>query len=65
MRPQRPVGRSCTYCPEPGADVCVRVLADNSGPGQHIYAHRACAEARGVVPMYSFIEEPDRAGDRG
>ncbi|MFF7183308.1 hypothetical protein [Streptomyces sp. NPDC008121] len=56
--------RDCTYCPEPGADVCVRVMADNSGPGQHLYGHRACAKARGVVPMYSFIEEPTAGAGR-
>lgn len=56
MSPRDTRGRPCTYCPEPGADVCVRVLADNSGPGAHVYAHRACAADRGVVPMYSFID---------
>ncbi|MFI1937719.1 hypothetical protein ACH44C_11035 [Streptomyces purpureus] len=53
--------RSCTYCPKPDADVCVRVLRDDSG-GQHIYAHRACAQARNVPPMYSFTQEPTRPG---
>ncbi|MEU2077088.1 hypothetical protein [Streptomyces sp. NPDC013489] len=53
-RTRRP--RHCTYCPEPGADVCVRSQRDEEG-GAHIYAHRACAEARGKIPLYVFTEE--------
>ncbi|MFE7804031.1 hypothetical protein ACFU51_05055 [Streptomyces sp. NPDC057430] len=56
-------GRPCTYCPRTGADVCVRVLRDDHG-GQHIYAHRACAEDRSVTPMYSFIDQPKAGAGR-
>ncbi|MFF7851943.1 hypothetical protein ACFZDF_30790 [Streptomyces sp. NPDC007910] len=50
-------GRPCTYCPEPGADVCVRTQRDDAG-GAHIYAHRECADERGVIPLYVFTDEP-------
>ncbi|MFJ3537075.1 hypothetical protein ACIPQA_16580 [Streptomyces sp. NPDC090109] len=53
-------GRDCTYCPEPGADVCVRTQRDEDG-GKHIYAHRECADARGVIPLYVFTSEPEKA----
>lgn len=51
--------RVCKYCPKPGADTCVRT----DGHGQHIYAHRACAEARGDTILYSSIEAPPRPGE--
>ncbi|MFE5940153.1 hypothetical protein ACFQ69_32850 [Streptomyces sp. NPDC056470] len=51
--------RACTYCPNPGADTCVRTHPD----GQHIYAHRACAEDRGDTILYSSIESPTRPGE--
>ncbi len=50
--------RACNYCPHPGADCCVRVAPD----GKHVYAHRACAEDRGISPMYVFTHEAPRAG---
>jgi hypothetical protein len=53
--PSRP--RPCTYCPQPGADACVRTLGTEAG-GAHIYAHQKCAAARGVIPLYRFIDEP-------
>lgn len=48
--------RACAYCPEPGADVCVR--EHNSvcgGDGSSVYAHRACAEAHGVPVLYALL----------
>lgn len=48
-----PRARHCTHCPKPGADCCVRVHPS----GQHIYAHRKCAAARGEQPMYVFTAE--------
>ncbi|MFF8828422.1 hypothetical protein [Streptomyces sp. NPDC015131] len=50
--------RVCAYCPEPGADVCVRSLPSNSGPDHPVYAHRACARARGEQTLYEVL--PDR-----
>lgn len=58
-RPSKP--RSCTYCPEPGADVCIRTRRDEAGDTSHIYAHQSCAEERGVLPLYVFTDEPLRA----
>ena len=55
--------RPCTYCPKPGADACVRTQREEAG-GAHIYAHRACAAARGVVPLYLFTDEMTGAGER-
>lgn len=26
--------------------------------GAHIYAHQECAAARGVAPLYLFVDEP-------
>jgi hypothetical protein len=51
--------RACTYCPEPDADTCVRTHPD----GQHIYAHRRCAEDRGDTILYSSVEPPARPGE--
>ena len=47
--------RDCTYCTEPGADVCVRMLEAGSGPGAAVLAHRACAEERGVTVLYALL----------
>ena len=47
--------RDCTYCPRPGADVCVRQHGATSGPGLSVYAHRACAEERGVTVLYALL----------
>lgn len=47
--------RDCTYCPEPGADVCVRVHESSSAASMSVYAHRACAETRGVPVLYSIL----------
>lgn len=46
--------RPCTYCPQPGADVCVREYASASGGSGHvIYAHRACAQAHGDTILWT------------
>lgn len=58
-----PTKHPCTYCPEPGADTCVRTHRDEQGRQRHIYAHRACAEARGVKPMYVYTETPAGPGE--
>ncbi|MFJ3904659.1 hypothetical protein [Streptomyces sp. NPDC090025] len=50
--------KHCTYCPNPGADCCVRVHPD----GQHIYAHRICATVRGVPYRYVFVDGLVRIG---
>ncbi|MFE5630593.1 hypothetical protein [Streptomyces sp. NPDC056543] len=55
-KPRR--SRSCTYCPHPGPDCCVRVQQD----GSHVYAHRICAAVRGVHPRYVFIDDVPRIG---
>ncbi|GAA2502608.1 hypothetical protein [Streptomyces gobitricini] len=47
--------KECVYCHKPGADVCVQVLEKTSGPGLPLYAHRACATARGVQPLYEVL----------
>jgi hypothetical protein len=48
--------RPCAYCPEPGADVCIRTQPYEAG-GAHIYAHHSCAAKRGVRPLYVFTDE--------
>lgn len=60
-RTRRP--RPCTYCPKLGADACIRTLPAQAG-GAHIYAHRKCAAARGVLPLYLFTDEPTPGGLR-
>ncbi|MEU6058038.1 hypothetical protein [Streptomyces sp. NPDC047097] len=42
----------CRYCPAPDPDVVIRVAASASGPDHPVYAHLACAEARGEKPLY-------------
>ncbi|WP_328721717.1 hypothetical protein OHT52_20995 [Streptomyces sp. NBC_00247] len=50
--------RECTYCPEPGADVCVRMHVASSGSGGiSVFAHAACAEQRGVQVLYRVLPE--------
>ncbi|MFE1903796.1 hypothetical protein ACFW96_09010 [Streptomyces gardneri] len=56
-RPSRP--RPCTYCPAPGADACVRTQGDGE---THIYAHQACAQAKGVDTLYVFTDEQPAGG---
>ncbi|MEU3426581.1 hypothetical protein [Streptomyces gardneri] len=51
--------RPCTYCPEPGADACVRTQGDGD---THIYAHQKCARAKGVSPLYVFTDEQPAGG---
>ncbi len=50
-------GRDCTYCPAPGADVCVRVHVQSSGSGLSVYAHAACAAERGQPVLYRLLPE--------
>lgn len=46
--------RACAYCPQPGADVCIRDYpSDSGGTGYSVYAHRACAEQRGVPVLWT------------
>lgn len=47
--------RECAYCPQAGADVCVRAIAAVSGPDVHVYAHQTCAEQRKVPWMYRLL----------
>jgi hypothetical protein len=55
-------GLRCAYCPEPGADVCVREYASPSGGSGHsIHAHRACAAAHGDDVLYTLIAPTGRA----
>ncbi|MEV8623422.1 hypothetical protein [Streptomyces sp. NPDC051079] len=50
-----PPARPCTYCPNSGADCCVRV---QQATGEHIYAHQICAKLRGVwPPLYVFLSD--------
>ncbi|MEU1086607.1 hypothetical protein ABZ401_07180 [Streptomyces sp. NPDC005892] len=49
--------RECTYCPKPGADVCVRVHGTAGVAGTSVYAHAACAEQRGVQVLYRVLPE--------
>ncbi|MFE5514928.1 hypothetical protein ACFQ9J_30795 [Streptomyces sp. NPDC056529] len=48
-------GRDCAYCPEPGADACVRVTAPEAG-SVHVFAHRKCARDRGVSWWYVITD---------
>ncbi|MFM9368125.1 hypothetical protein [Streptomyces sp. Da 82-17] len=50
--------RSCAYCPEPSPTVCVRVVQSGSGADRPVYAHRACAAARGIAPLYEVTSSP-------
>ncbi|MFJ6578353.1 hypothetical protein ACIQMY_20580 [Streptomyces sp. NPDC091368] len=47
--------RPCNFCPEPDADVCIRAHRSESGDITHVYAHRECADDRGVLPLYVYI----------
>ncbi|MFJ8647091.1 hypothetical protein ACIRNI_13325 [Streptomyces sp. NPDC093546] len=47
----------CAYCPEDGADVCIRSRPATSGPDVRVLAHSACAERRGVKPLYRLLPE--------
>ncbi|MFE5658391.1 hypothetical protein ACFQ9H_19640 [Streptomyces sp. NPDC056517] len=49
--------RHCQFCPESNADACIRTQPSKDGD-VHIYAHKACAEARGVRWLYVFTTEP-------
>lgn len=44
----------CTYCPQPGADVCIRDYPSASGSGHAIHAHRACAQTHGDAVLYAL-----------
>lgn len=47
--------RDCTYCPNKGADVCVRTIPSNSGPDRAVNAHRSCAEQRDVPVLFEYV----------
>lgn len=51
----------CTYCPQLGADVCVRITESSSGAGHSVYAHRACADSRGISVLYTVTAPTGRA----
>jgi hypothetical protein len=57
----RASARECTYCPTPGADVCVRMHPASSGAGVSVYAHEACAAERGQAILYRLLPEPEAA----
>jgi hypothetical protein len=50
------MSRPCTYCPDDGADVCVRTVATSSGPDRPVFAHRKCAKRHGIRPLYEIID---------
>lgn len=47
----------CTYCPEPGADVCVRIHVESSGSGLSVFAHEQCATEHGAPVLYRVLPE--------
>lgn len=49
--------RTCTYCPDPDPDACIRMIPSAAGPDRSVYAHQACAQDRGVRPLY-LVEQP-------
>ncbi|WP_432114001.1 hypothetical protein [Streptomyces sp. S1] len=49
-----PSSRACNWCPNPGADCCIRVHPSPEG-GHHVYAHRICAAVRGVGWLYRIL----------
>jgi len=51
--------RECTYCPTPGADVCVRVHLTPNESGTAVYAHASCAAERGQPILYRLLPEPE------
>lgn len=54
--------RECAHCPEPDADVCIRIYgSDSGGSGIAIHAHRACAEAHGDTVLYAVTSSAERA----
>ncbi|MGW2280201.1 hypothetical protein [Streptomyces sp. NPDC001770] len=56
--------RECTYCPEPGPDICVRIHGTGVGPGTAVYAHAACADQRGVPALYRLLPEAEMVVSR-
>lgn len=54
------MNRPCVYCTNQGADVCVREAKDADGTVRHVFAHRACAEKRGIRPLYAVLEPTER-----
>ncbi|WP_147267251.1 hypothetical protein [Streptomyces sp. SDr-06] len=50
--------RACFYCPQPGADCCIRLAAITSGPPRPVFAHAACAADHGIKPLYHVTDEP-------
>lgn len=44
----------CTYCLRPDPDVCVRAVPTVNGPRLE-FAHEACADGRGIRPLYRLI----------
>ncbi|WP_327162128.1 hypothetical protein [Streptomyces zaomyceticus] len=55
--------RHCQFCPDPDPDKCIRTRPSADGDDVHIYAHAACAEARGISTLYSFTTPPAKAGE--
>ena len=47
--------RACIYCPAV-ADRCIRSHRSIDGQVTHVYACRECAAARGIRPLYVFVE---------
>lgn len=48
---------SCAYCPDLGADVCIRITPSSSGAGHAVHAHRTCASDRGIPVLYALVWE--------
>lgn len=47
----------CSICHELGADVCIRITPSASGAGHSVYAHRVCANDRGITVLYALVWE--------
>ncbi|WP_406730867.1 hypothetical protein [Streptomyces sp. NBC_01794] len=55
-------GRDCAHCPQPGADVCIRVHGSESGgSGFAVYAHRTCAITASDTILYTVVDPTERA----
>ncbi|MFC8886621.1 hypothetical protein ACPCSP_25240 [Streptomyces cinereoruber] len=62
MTTSRAIGterRHCTYCPKDGPEVCIRVInrSEEDPGGDHVYAHRKCAERNGDQVHYVIVRE--------
>lgn len=51
----------CTYCSEPRAECCVRMVGTPDGSTRFEYSHLKCAADHGIGPLFLLVAKAGQA----